>query len=58
MSAPTRRENPLHRGRAGGPKTLEWVETTNHIELYDSEPHLDQALEELVVFYERELTPG
>ena len=39
-----------------GPKTLEWIETTNHIELYDSEPHLDQALEKLVAFYGRELT--
>jgi uncharacterized protein len=44
--------------RATGPKTLEWIETTNHIELYDSEPHLDQALEKLVAFYGRELTPA
>lgn len=43
--------------RAAGPKTLEWIETTNHIELYDSEPHLDQALEKLVDFFGRELTP-
>ena len=44
--------------RATGPKTLEWIETTNHIELYDSEPHLDQALEKLVAFYGRELVPA
>jgi uncharacterized protein len=41
--------------RATGPKTLEWIETTNHIELYDSEPHLDRALAALVLFYGREL---
>jgi uncharacterized protein len=41
--------------RATGPKTLEWLETTNHIELYDSKPHLDRALERLVPFYAREL---
>jgi fermentation-respiration switch protein FrsA (DUF1100 family) len=42
--------------RAAGPKTLEWIETTNHIELYDSKPHLDRALEKLVAFYGRELS--
>lgn len=41
--------------RAAGPKTLTWVETTNHIELYDSKPHVDQACEALVAFYRREL---
>jgi fermentation-respiration switch protein FrsA (DUF1100 family) len=41
--------------RATGPKALEWIETTNHIELYDSAPHLDQAVAALVPFFEREL---
>ena len=44
--------------RATGPTSLEWIETTNHIELYDSPPHLDQALNRLVAFYRRELTTG
>jgi uncharacterized protein len=43
--------------RATGPKTLEWIETTNHIELYDSPPHLDRAMAALVPFFERELAP-
>ncbi len=43
--------------RATGPKALEWMETTNHIELYDSPPHLDRALACLVEFYGRELAP-
>jgi fermentation-respiration switch protein FrsA (DUF1100 family) len=41
--------------RATGPKRLEWIETTNHIELYDSKPHVDQAVEQLVAFFRREL---
>ena len=41
--------------RATGPKALEWIETTNHIELYDSKPHVDMAVEHLVAFYGREL---
>ncbi len=27
-----------------GKKQLEWIETTNHIELYDSKSHVDQAI--------------
>lgn len=41
--------------RAAGPKTLEWIETSNHIELYDSKEHVDRAVEFLVAFYGREL---
>ena len=41
--------------RATGPRSLEWIETTNHIELYDSPAHLDRALGCLVEFYGREL---
>ena len=44
--------------QATGPTKLEWIETTNHIELYDSAPHLDQALAALVPFLERELAPA
>jgi fermentation-respiration switch protein FrsA (DUF1100 family) len=40
--------------RATGPKSLRWIDTTNHIELYDAEPHLDQALAALP-FFRREL---
>ena len=41
--------------RSPGPKTLEWIETTNHIELYDSPPHVGRALAHLVGFFGREL---
>jgi fermentation-respiration switch protein FrsA (DUF1100 family) len=41
--------------RASGPKSITWIETTNHIELYDSPSHLDQALGALVPFFRREL---
>ena len=41
--------------RATGPKTLDWIGTTNHIELYDSALHLDRALASLVPFFRREL---
>jgi len=44
--------------RAPGPKSIQWIETTNHIELYDSKPHLDQAVDALVAFYGRELAPA
>jgi uncharacterized protein len=42
--------------RATGPKSLEWIETTNHIELYDSPAHVDQALAALGPFFEKELS--
>jgi uncharacterized protein len=44
--------------RATGPKQLEWIETTNHIELYDSEPHVDRAVALLRTFFDRELAPA
>ena len=44
--------------RASGPKSIEWIETTNHIELYDSPAHVDRAVDSLVAFYGRELAPG
>jgi uncharacterized protein len=44
--------------RATGPKQLRWVETTNHIELYDDAAHVGQAVAELVEFFGRELAPA
>ena len=41
--------------RATGPRELLWVETTNHVDLYDGAAHLDQALAALTAFYGREL---
>ena len=43
--------------RATGPTSIQWVETTNHIQLDDSVVHLQQALKPLVPFYRRELSP-
>lgn len=42
--------------RATGAKTLEWVETTNHIDLYDVPAYVDPAVDCLVEFYSRELS--
>ena len=44
--------------RATGPKRLEWIDTTNHIELYDSPPHVERAIALLRDFFDRELAPG
>jgi fermentation-respiration switch protein FrsA (DUF1100 family) len=41
--------------RANGPKTLHWLETTNHIDLYDVPAYVDAAISALVDFYGREL---
>jgi len=41
--------------RASGPKQLVWLETTNHIDLYDTQPYVDEAVRALVDFYGREL---
>jgi fermentation-respiration switch protein FrsA (DUF1100 family) len=42
--------------RATGAKTLRWLETTNHIDLYDVPAYVDPAVESLVEFYSRELS--
>ena len=42
--------------RATGAKTLRWLETTNHIDLYDVPAHVDPAVDALVEFYSRELS--
>ena len=44
--------------RATGPKQLQWIDTTNHIELYDSAPHVERAIALLRDFFDRELAPG
>ncbi len=41
--------------RAAGPKELRWLETTNHVDLYDAPTCLDQATTALTGFYRREL---
>ena len=41
--------------RAPGVKTLAWVETTNHVELYDDEPRVAEAVNHVHAFLEREL---
>ena len=35
------------------PKQLEWITTTNHVQLYDLEPHVTQAVEVLVCWLAR-----
>jgi fermentation-respiration switch protein FrsA (DUF1100 family) len=37
------------------PRELVWIETTNHIELYDQAPYLPQALERIVPWLEEHL---
>jgi uncharacterized protein len=41
--------------RAGEPKQLEWIETSNHVELYDRAPHVPQALERIVPWLDEHL---
>jgi fermentation-respiration switch protein FrsA (DUF1100 family) len=41
--------------RASGPKQLVSIDTTNHIELYDDEPRVGQAVDHLEAFFTREL---
>jgi uncharacterized protein len=36
--------------RMGGPKRLVWLDTTQHIDLYDAEPYVCQAVEAVVAF--------
>jgi len=33
-----------------GPKQLTWIETHNHIELYNQDPYVSQAVETVVTF--------
>lgn len=41
--------------RASEPKHLEWIETSNHVELYDQAPYVPQALERLVPWLDEHL---
>jgi hypothetical protein len=43
--------------RIGGPKRLEWLDTTNHIDLYDNPTHVDPAIDLLAAFFTRGLKP-
>jgi fermentation-respiration switch protein FrsA (DUF1100 family) len=40
---------------ARGPKQLVWIETHNHIELYDQDPYVSQAVDALVPFLDKHL---
>ncbi len=41
--------------RATGPKRIHWIETTNHIDLYDQQPYVGEAVREVVAFFEEQL---
>ncbi len=40
-----------------GPKELVWIETSNHVELYDQDPYVSDACANIVGFLERSLAP-
>jgi uncharacterized protein len=40
---------------AGEPKQLQWIETTNHVELYDQAPYVPQAVDYLVGWLDEHL---
>jgi uncharacterized protein len=41
--------------RAGEPKALHWIETSNHVELYDQAPFVPEAVETLIDWLETNL---
>jgi uncharacterized protein len=43
--------------RAQGPKQIAWVDTTNHIDLYDTEPFVTQAVDLTAAFLKNLLSP-
>jgi fermentation-respiration switch protein FrsA (DUF1100 family) len=43
--------------QAPGPKEIEWLETTNHIDLYDQPQFVDPAVRRAAKFFARELAP-
>jgi hypothetical protein len=51
---PPRYAQEVH-DRAGEPKQLAWIETSNHVELYDQAPYVPQALERLVPWLDEHL---
>lgn len=44
--------------RAGQPKKLVWLDTTNHIDLYDVPGYVDPAVAATVAWFDRHLAPG
>ena len=42
---------------AVGPKQLVWIETHNHVELYDQDPYVSQAVGAVVRFLDPHLAP-
>jgi fermentation-respiration switch protein FrsA (DUF1100 family) len=43
--------------RATGPKEITWLDTTNHIDLYDTEPHITRAVDTVTDFLNRTMLP-
>jgi len=41
---------------AGEPKQIVWLDTTNHIDLYDQEPYVSRAVNETVAWFNKYLT--
>lgn len=44
--------------RAGEPKELYWIETSNHVELYDQAPFVPDAIARLVDWFDEHLRPA
>ena len=44
---PPRYAQQVH-ATAGEPKSMVWIETTNHVQIYDIEPYADQATTALI----------
>jgi fermentation-respiration switch protein FrsA (DUF1100 family) len=44
--------------RAGQPKELVWLDTTNHIDLYDVPEYVDPAVAAAVAWFDRYLAPA
>ena len=40
-----------------GPKELVWIETHNHIELYDQDPYVSQACAQIVAWLDKYVKP-
>lgn len=44
--------------QAHGPKELHWIEGASHVDLYDREPYVGQAVEKLTGFFQEGLAAG
>lgn len=49
---PPRYAQQVH-AAAGEPKSMVWIETTNHVQIYDIEPYVDQATTALIDWLEK-----